>query len=179
MTTASITHHVVLLHGASFTKEIWTKLDILEQFCARPTIAVTALDLSFGTYGQLQNILQDLQTKVSSDATVVLVTPSAGGSSVVDWLINGDAAVLRQHVDVWVPVAVGSLSTASDNQVTAIVPLSILAIYGDGDVSGGRTSQRLARLAGAEVVELVGGHPVYRDSPDEFVATILDFLNLS
>jgi hypothetical protein len=137
--------------------------------------------MSFGTHAQLRNILQDLQTKVvsSNNVKVVLVTPSAGGSSVVDWLINGDATVLRQHVDVWVPVAVGSLSTASDNQVMSIVPMSILAIYGDGDVSGGRTSQRLGRLADAEVVELVGGHPVYRDSPDEFVATILDFLNLS
>jgi hypothetical protein len=188
--TAAISHHIVLLHGASFTKEIWTKYGILQQFCSEPTLAVTALDLSFGTYTQLQAILDDLADKVSSSNSnngngggstspkVVLVTPSAGGSSVVDWLINGDVDVLKEQVDVWVPVAVVSLSSASNDQVASIAPLPILAIYGDADTGGGRLSQRLATLAGAKVVELDGGHPVYRDSPDEFVATILTFLGL-
>jgi pimeloyl-ACP methyl ester carboxylesterase len=173
-------HHIVLLHGASFTKEIWVQKGILQQFCAEPTVSATALDMSFGTYTTLQTILDALEEIPSSSVQkpVVLVTPSAGGTAVVDWMINGDVNTLREYVSVWIPVAVGSLSSATDEQVQNIAPLRVLAIYGDGDTSGGRHSQRLARLVGATVVELSGGHPVYRDSPDEFVAAILEYLGV-
>ena len=57
--------------------------------------------------------------------------------------------------------------------------ISVLAIYSDGDVSGGRLSNRLARVVGASVFELPGGHPVYLDSPDAFVQEILKFIGVS
>ena len=179
--------HIVLLHGAAFSKEVWVRTGILQQFCNEPTVSVTALDMSFATFMQLQTVLEAVTT-VTTTATaatavevelpVVLVTPSAGGSAVVDWMINnGDIDLLQEYMNVWIPVAVGSLSSATDAQVQSIAPIPVLAIYGDEDVSGGRISQRLARLVGATVVELVGGHPAYLQSPNEFVATILEYLS--
>jgi hypothetical protein len=86
---------------------------------------------------------------------------------------------LPNYVSEWVPVATGSLVSASDDQVAALEALfpalRILAINGNDDTAGGNYSTRLATLAGATAVELTGRHAVYLQSPDDFVQTILDF----
>lgn len=108
---------------------------------------------------------------------IILVTPSASGYSMVDWIVRGNVALLSNYVSTWVPVATGSLPLASDDQVTSIMeyePMTfVLAIHGNDDMAGARYSARLERLANATVVELMGGHAVYLQSPVDFVDTIL------
>ena len=170
-------HHIVLGHGAAFDKEIWITTGILEQFCAVPQVSATALDLSTGSGNAALRSVLDALLEVPKP--VVLVTPSASGYTVVDWLVNGDPSEIPAYLSVWVPVAVGTLPQATDEEIVAgFANIPVLAIYGDGDMTGGRLSLRLERVVGATAVELEGGHPVYRDSPDEFVQEILLFLDV-
>jgi len=173
-------HHIVLLHGAAFTKEIWIDTGILEQFCAVPQVSATALDLSVSSgNAALRSVLDALVAVEDAPKPVVLVTPSASGYTVVDWLVNGDTSLIPSYLSAWIPVAVGTLPQATDEELVAgLGSLPVLAIYGDGDTTGGRLSLRLERVVGATVVELEGGHPVYRDSPDDFVQEILLFLDV-
>ena len=111
--------HIVLLHGASFTKENWKKVGILDQFCAVPQVSTTALDLSAGAGSTaLRSVLDALSNSTNVDVSkpVVLVTPSASGYTIVDWLLQGDTAEIPSYVHVWVPVATGSLQQATDAQ---------------------------------------------------------------
>lgn len=129
---------------------------------------------------------------------VVLVTPSASGWSVVSAMLDqNDWSAIPDYIEAWVPVAPVSLSRASDEQIAGSIfgttgndSVPVLAVYGNEDTGGGRISQRLGRVgeevaAAAEdstnvqvkVVEIEGGHPAYRRSPDIFVREILDFLS--
>lgn len=180
-TTQENVHHVILLHGGAYTKEIWVENGILDMFCAVPQVSVTALDLSTAAgHESLQGILNslDASAEVQISKPVVLITPSASGKTIVDWIINGNATDIPVYIETWVPIATGSLPLASDQQMESLVPLPILAINGNLDSAGGKYSQRLARLAGAKAVELQGGHPVYNESPDEFVHEVLLFLGI-
>ena len=112
---------------------------------------------------------------------VTLVTPSASGWTIVDWLLRGHADSIPDYMTTWVPVAVGRLSSTyiTSEQIQAMAGLiNVLAIYGDRDTAGGRLSDKLGILIGASVVELPGGHPVYLESPDDFVANILEFIGI-
>jgi pimeloyl-ACP methyl ester carboxylesterase len=171
----------VLLHGASFTKENWKNHGILDQFCAVPQLSVTPLDLpAYAGSEDLRSILDSLvaSTDVQVSKPVVLVTPSASGYTIVDWIINGDVGLIPEYIETWVPIAAGSLSQATDAQVQSLAPLPILAIYGNEDSGGVQISQRLADLVGAKAVELVGGHSVYLEQQDDFVNEVLSFLEI-
>jgi pimeloyl-ACP methyl ester carboxylesterase len=175
-------HHLVLLHGASFTKENWKNSGILDQFCAVPQVSVTPMDLSgYAGNDALRSILDSLEASsdVQVSKPVVLVTPSASGYTIVDWITNGDVSLIPEYIETWVPIAPGSLSSATDQQVQSLSDLPILAIYGNGDSGGVHVSQRLGDLAGATVVELVGGHSIYLDQPDAFVNEVLSFLGIN
>ena len=174
-------HHLVLLHGGAYSKEDWKDVGILDQFCATPQVSVTALDLSISADSEtLKSLLNSLDASVDLELSkpVVLVTPSASGKTIVDWIMNGNASEIPDYIETWVPIATGSLVLASDAQIESLIPLPVLAFNGDQDTAGGKYSQRLATLIGAKAVELKGGHPVYLQSPDEFVQEILVFLGI-
>lgn len=179
---------VILLHGASFTKEVWLneRHMLFANFCK--DTSVTALDLPVSSGNAplravLDALVQERVISSSSSETttttrpVVLVTPSASGRTMVDWMMNGNLQLLPQYVKTWVPVASGSIRDASDSQIASISGLvQVLAIYGDRDSKAGLYQQRLVDLVeGAVLVELEGGHAVYNWSPDEFVQNILEF----
>ncbi|KAL3924371.1 MAG: hypothetical protein SGILL_001086 [Bacillariaceae sp.] len=144
---------------------------------------VIALDFPVSTnYQGLMQVLDDLSDASGERALitgpVTLVTPSASGFSVVSWMMSGDISQLPSYIAEWVPVAPVSLVSASDEQIAAVQSMfgfEILAINGNEDRAGGKYSTRLADLANATAIELVGRHAVYLQSPDEFVQTILDF----
>jgi pimeloyl-ACP methyl ester carboxylesterase len=177
---------IVLLHGSAFSKEIWrSTAGMLDQFCAGAR-TVVALDLPVSTnhLGLIQ-VLEALQQDALVQLPIdMLVTPSASGFTIVDWMRSGnnnndnvqEASTMSNYLSTWVPVATGSLTSASDAQVTSLVgQVSVLAIHGNDDMAGGRYSNRLGELAQATVVELMGRHAVYLQSPDEFVQTILNY----
>jgi hypothetical protein len=156
---------IVLLHSASFTIETWNSENMLDSFC-NGSDTVVALDLPVSAnYNDLIEVLEAL--------------PSASGYSIVSWMLSDDVSELPNYVSEWVPVATGSLVSASDDQMAALQTLfpalRILAINGNNDTAGGEYSARLATLAGATAVELTGSHAVYLQSPDDFVQIILDF----
>ena len=178
---------LVLLHGAKFTKEDWKTSGILEKFCNVRRLSVMAMDLPVNAgHEQLFKMLRTLSNDgYISQIPVALVTPSASGFTVTDWIMNDDIDKLPQLVKYWIPVASGSVKQVPDTKLKDIRKMlpnkeefSILAIYGNEDKSGKIVSQKLHKLAGAEIVEIKGGHPCYLDSPDEFVATVVNYLGL-
>jgi pimeloyl-ACP methyl ester carboxylesterase len=185
---AAHVHSIVLLHGAAFTKEIWTSTGILQQLCSiSSSLQVTALDLSVkASAADLKAVLNALhKTKLVLELPVTaLVTPSASGGAVADWIAQGydqqNSQEILQYIETWMPVASFAVSDISVDALQAMKELNwpMFAIYGDLDSAGRRSMKRLGKYAGATVKELHGKHPVYRDSPTEFVLAILDYLNV-
>ena len=185
--TASHQLSIVLLHGSAFTKENWKRSGIMQLLCSiSSSLQVTALDLSVkATAADLKTVLEALhdQHLVSLPITA-LVTPSASGAAVAEWISQGyerhASRVLLQYVETWIPVASSAVVNVKAAALQTLKDLNwpILAVYGDLDSSGRRNMERLGQEAGATVKELHGRHPVYLDSPTEFVLTILDYLNV-
>ena len=241
-TRASTHRHVLLLHGSAFTKENWRSSGILELVGTNfPWLAVTALDLPVSAdYRQLVDALEDLRREgiVRSLPVSALVTPSASGKSVTDWINAASSATTKKknkdntnsdsgsdddsddssslttltavpkitdYVRLWVPVASYSVAKSSASQLQAFIttttttnviggskttrtntkpttasttPIQILAVYGDRDKKGKKVSVKLRDQAGAKALRLPGGHPVYLDSPNEFVDALAKEIEL-
>jgi hypothetical protein len=182
--------NIVLLHGSRFTKEDWKTSGILQKLCdvntgeTSSSLSVTAIDLNVNSNHQvLQQTLVNLQANdlVRLPITAI-VTPSASGFAVTDWLQHGEVADLQtNYIQAWIPVASPSIAAPTDAQLTALAlltptPFPVLAIYGNRDGPGKQVSQRLQRLANAVIVELQGGHPCYLDSPDAFVEYVWNYV---
>jgi hypothetical protein len=166
--------NLILLHGAKFTKEDWRKESLMEKFCR--DMPVTALDLDkHAGYMELRNVLDALQKESMCQFPVNIVTPSASGFTIIDWLQNINE--LTKYVHRWIPVASPAIASTADGLLGQLKGrIDILAIYGDRDSGGKLVSERLEQLCGAQVVEIPGGHPCYFDSPDRFVTSIRSFL---
>ena len=177
---AGTTKHLVLLHGAKFTKEDWKSSGILAKLCQHSELSVSAMDLPVSAgYKELQVLLKSMQDAELLTTPVVVVTPSASGKTITDWIKNGDKSTLKSLVSLWIPVAAGSVSSVSDEQLKGLDnSIPIYAIFGRRDDMGKQTSNRLASLAAAETLEIEGGHPCYLDSPDDFVSAVLQKMNI-
>jgi hypothetical protein len=174
--------HLVLLHGARFTKEDWKTSGILDSLCtADKGLSVSAMDLPVSAgHEELKTLLTSMQTAELLTTPVALVTPSASGKTITDWMTKGDVTKLPLFISKWIPVAAGSVSNPTEEQVSSLTNnLSIFAIYGNRDAMGKRVTERLASLASAETLELDGGHPCYLDSPEDFVSAILRTMNVA
>jgi hypothetical protein len=172
---------LLLLHGAHFTKKEWKSSGILDKLCQIPKLSVTALDLdSKANHEDLKNILDSLKTsKIIQSKPVALVTPSASGYTIVDWISSSTIESLVKYVGYWIPVASPSISRAPDASLQGLKNrLPILAIHGSKDSNGKKVSEKLHSLADAKLIQIEGGHPCYLDSPDDFIRELLDFLSL-
>ena len=171
---------ILLLHGASFTKENWRRKGIIDELCDHVTVVASDLSVSADS-NVLMAMLNRLQRAGQVRLPLTVVTPSASGRSIVSW-IQGATPMedMSKYVSIWVPVAPYSVLSATDSQVRSLLEynIGVLAINGDGDRSGRQVSERLVDLADADMVELEGGHAVYLQSPDEFVETLLDFIGV-
>lgn len=137
------------------------------------------MDLPVSATGEeLTNVYDALVNEgVLSGRPVVVVTPSASGKSVVT--LANDKEKLQKVVKGWIPVAPPSVGQAADETLDIFNELSIpiLAIYGNQDDMGKKVTEKLVRLVeNVKKVELEGRHPVYLDSPEEFVMEVLQFL---
>jgi hypothetical protein len=169
--------HLVLLHGSKFTKENWKTSGILRQFCNTPGLTVSALDLTVqATHQDFIQLLTKSPSLFSEALPIAaVVTPSASGKVITDWMMNGEINTVSQYIQTWIPVAAGSVHSTTEQQLQALRSsgIDVLAIYGDQDKTAGHdTSMLLQKWSGATTVELKGGHPCYLDSPDEFVSVI-------
>lgn len=177
---------LVLLHGAKFTKEDWKRSGIMDKFCndskTRPGLSVTALDLPVSADGSaLVDAFNSLvREKVLSGDPVVLVTPSASGKAMItirEAVGQSGLKSIADMVQMWIPVACGGVLKADDDALEIYKDVPVLAIYGSEDpVAGKKSSEHLSQSIGAEAVELKGRHPVYLDSPDEFVELIFNHI---
>lgn len=178
-------HDVILLHGAKFTKEDWKKSTILSKLCDNGKLSVTALDLSVAADAkQLQSILKGLavgEDLISPEGHYVVVTPSASGKAVVDWINSGSLEELQETIALWIPIASPAISTASATKLKTLQQSKwpILALYGDKDAGGKKVSQRLGQEASAKVKEFPGPHPFYFDIPDQFTKYLLQELKVA
>ena len=171
--------HLILLHGSKFTKEDWKTSGILQQFCSIPGWTVTAYDLPVSADSRVfRELLREYQRSSNYRNKVNVVTPSASGRVVTDWIMHGNVEELPTLLHTWIPVAAGSVHSLTEQQLQSIPDeLDILAVYGDQDRKMGHdTSMKLQQFAHATSVELQGRHPVYLDSPDDFVRVIRQHL---
>ncbi len=193
---------VILLHGAAFTKEDWVTSGILEQFCLkgsevdvesttkesakqsteRKSFRFLALDLSVRADGDgFRNAVESLiQSGALSGNPVAVISPSAGGKAIVSLAENQNN--LKKLISHWIPVASGAVLQVKDDDDNltnfSSVGVRVLAINGDGDKMGKKVTQKLVKsIEGAKGLELKGGHPCYLDSPNEFVDSVMDFIN--
>jgi hypothetical protein len=200
-TTASSdrVRHLVLLHGSKFTKEDWKTSGILQSFCTVPNLSVTAVDLPVtATHTELVRLLDVMADEglIMALPVSALVTPSASGKTVTDWITNGDVSTLPTYLERWIPIASGSVSNVPDDRWTELASVmtaggdgghdnnndsrsfGILAVHGNKDVAGKRTTEILRDRTGAATVELRGGHPCYLDSPEDFVSAVASDMGL-
>jgi hypothetical protein len=172
---------VVLLHGSRFTKENWKTSGIMEKFCSNNNIRVTAFDLDVqATHEELDKLLLTMKEShmVSTLPVDALVTPSASGSTIVKWVLQGDVDKLtKERVRRWIPVASNSVNQLTTSNLAKLKGWPILAIYGDKDVGGKHSSELLEEKAGATLQVISGGHPCYLDSPDTFVKRVVRYLD--
>lgn len=173
---------LLLLHGAAFSKETWKETGILQQLCqADGSLSVTAVDLSVKSTGdKLIALLNGLkQEGIISGNPLVIVSPSASGKAISTLADRIDGISLKKHMKGWIPVACSSVLKIREGAISEFVhqEVPVLAIYGDQDAMGKKASQKLKSIANAEVLELPGQHPVYLDSPQEFVNFLILFVN--
>lgn len=118
-------------------------------------------------------------TNCKASLPVTLITPSASGYSMVDWVQSDTSMeVIPRYVNRWIPVASKSVTSLSDQELKRLQAISILAIYGDQDSNGKQSSEQLGAKANAQVLELMGRHPVYLDSPGKFVTEVVEFISI-
>ena len=171
---------ILLLHGASFSKENWRRKGIIDNMCEQVTVVASDLSVSADS-NVLMAMLDRLERAGMIRLPVVVVTPSASGRAIVSWLQGASPMEdMAKYVSIWVPVAPYSVLSATDSQLRLLLEynIGVLAINGDGDRSGRQVSERLVDVADADSVELEGGHAVYLSSPDEFVETVLGFIGV-
>ena len=191
--STSSTSELILLHGAAFTKENWKTSGILDKLCDINNnedggdLSISAWDLPVSaTGGELRDAFEGMVDKgVLSGGAVTFVTPSASGKalttlseSVVGKEKDEQHSELKVMVKGWISVASGAVLKTSDEALLTYVHdgVPVLAIHGDQDVMGKKVTERLVELTKAKGVELEGRHPVYLDSPDEFVMEVIKFM---
>lgn len=171
---------ILLLHGASFSKENWRRKGIIDNMCQQVTVVASDLSVSADS-NVLMAMLDRLERAGMIRLPLTVVTPSASGRAIVSWLQGASPMDdMAKYVSIWVPVAPYSVLSATDSQLKLLLEynIGVLAINGDGDRSGMQVSERLVDVADADSVELEGGHAVYLSSPDEFVETVLGFIGV-
>lgn len=147
--------HIVLLHGARFTKRDWETSGIMQKLCSRG-VSVSALNLPVRAgHAQLLQVIEALALERSISLPVAaVVSPSASGFTIVDGIVSGNIGALKAKIRSWIPVA----SPASlQHDVSDLTPANgwpILAVYGNQDPMGPKTSKVWADAANAKVVEL-------------------------
>jgi pimeloyl-ACP methyl ester carboxylesterase len=187
---------LVLLHGAAFTREDWKTSGILDALCEinneedEGDLSIIALDLPVSADGgELGSAFDALVSGgILSGRPATFVTPSASGKAVVSLAEmastgggrDGDGReLLTKIVKAWIPVASPAVLKATDSTLTQyrVAGIPVLSIHGDKDEMGKRVTEKLKELTDANCVELDGGHPVYLDSPQEFVGEVMQFLD--
>lgn len=174
--------HLVLLHGSRFTKEDWKTSGIMDIFCEVTDLSVSAIDLPVSKdHEDLQKLLISMENANFLARPVTLVTPSASGKTMTDWIDHGNISEIQNFISTWIPVAAGSVGTLDDANLDTLKKdssISILAIYGSRDAMGARVSTKLEEQAGASKLEIEGGHPCYLDSPKDFTDAVLRQLGI-
>mmetsp|Transcript_13049 Transcript_13049/g.23674 ORF Transcript_13049/g.23674 Transcript_13049/m.23674 type:complete len:174 (+) Transcript_13049:273-794(+) len=156
-------------------------------------LSISALDLPVSADGtELVLAFEALTSKkILSGRPVTFISPSASGKSIVSLGEMAAAASknsgsggsssssteLTRIVKGWIPVASGAVSGASESALKQYADIPILALYGDEDEMGKKVTQILVASNGAKGVELEGRHPVYLDSPEEFVQEVMQYLD--
>jgi len=176
---------LVLLHGAAFSKEDWKTSGILNMLCEinneedEGNLSITALDLPVKADGiQLSNAFDALSSNnLLSGRAVTIVSPSASGKAIVS--LGDMPELLPKILKAWIPVASGAVMGASESTLQSykVAKIPILAIHGNQDSGGKKVTDKLKSVVNAKGIELSGRHPVYLDSPEEFVQEVMEFLD--
>lgn len=169
--------HLVLLHGAKFTKEEWKTSGIMESLCGISNLSVSAMDLPIRAgHRDLMGMLLSLKDSLHINLPVALVTPSASGMAITDWMATGRLPDLPKYVHKWIPIATFAAMASTEDQLARMARLNdfdVLAVYGKKDRGGKETAGRLEHYINAQVLELKGGHSCYFDSPEDFCSAMV------
>ena len=181
---------LILLHGASGTKEDWKTSGILDMLCDtnneddEGNLSILALDLSVMADGIQLGLAFDalVSNGMLSGKPCTFISPSASGKAIVslgEMAATASSSLLTKMIKAWIPVASFAVLSASDTTLFQYkhANIPILAIHGDQDSGGKRVTERLQSVANAKGVELEGGHRVYMQSPEKFVQEVMQFLD--
>lgn len=169
---------LVLLHGSAFSKEDWRTSGILGKLCEAPEFtSIVALDLSVkADYNELNQVLRSLaRTNEIGLPLAAIVTPSASGATILEWVKNGNHSELRSTISRWIPVASNAVLLMEESALLSIRDWPILSIYGTLDSKGKESSLRLKEESRAQTLEIPGRHPCYLDSPEAFILAVRSF----
>lgn len=146
-------------------------------------LSVTAWDLPVSSDGSDLASAFDAMVSKSflSGRAVTIISPSASGKAMVSLAQMKSANTsndLTRISKAWIPVAPGSVLSADESAIRQykLAGIPILAIHGDQDKMGAKVTHKLQVEVDAKGVELEGKHPVYLDSPEEFVQEVMQFL---
>ena len=168
---------ILLLHGAAFSAETWSKLNTLTELQMAGFFAI-AIDLpGFGESENLKNnedldifVFKLIQTLGINKP--VIISPSYSGAYSVPFVLkHGD------KVAGYIPIA-PSISSQYTSQAFENVKVPTLIIYGEKDGGGKRSSQILSKIPNSRVEVIPNGrHPAYLDNPKLFHKLVIEFVN--
>ncbi|NES72593.1 MAG: alpha/beta hydrolase [Okeania sp. SIO2D1] len=167
---------VILLHGASFSGQIWRELGTVE-LCASQGYRVIALDLpgcgksEILSTGSLQELLVDFFTHLQLNSPVLVAPSLSGGYSLPFILAHGE--MLRGFV------AVNTVGVSRFAPQLKQVEVPTLIIWGSQDriISVEQADLLTQAMPNSRKIILENaGHNCYLDAPEEFNKHLLNFL---
>ncbi len=170
---------VILLHGYSFTSDVWRDIGLLERLEAEE-IPFAAIDMPYGarstcsprTREPEENvwIVREVVKGLFSPAKPVLIGASLGGYIALKYITRHPAA------GAVLIAPVGGLEPELASKYVDVA-LPIMIIYGTRDrVVPRREIEELARRLEATLSIYEGAkHPAYLDQPERFIKDVLAF----
>ena len=172
---------VVLLHGFSFTSDVWSEIGLLQALC-KNGIPFVAPDMPYGMKVKRSFRSRDPDKNVEALADAVralglskvyMVGASLGGYIALKYTVAMDGVKGLTLIAPVNSLEEGILSYFKSN------PVPVQVIYGSNDSIVSRSEmEEFARLVGGELVVYEDApHPAYLKYPERFIGDVVKHYN--
>jgi len=172
---------VVLLHGFSFTSDVWSEIGLLQALC-KNGIPFVAPDMPYGMKVKrsfrsrdpgrnIEALAEALRAVEFSD--VYMVGASLGGYIALRYTVAKDSVRGLTLIAPVNSLEESILSYFKSN------PVPVQVVYGSNDTIVSRSEmEEFARLVGGELIVYEGApHPAYLKYPERFIADVVKHYN--